>query len=100
MATKVIDSVKQKLEDEIFELLSPLSATESIVSSEALPSYTATQAKGALDSLAARGLVTYKTIVREVVSVEPEGQAILVHGSHEVRVANALASVQKPLALL
>ncbi|KAI0201710.1 phenylalanyl-tRNA synthetase alpha chain [Astrocystis sublimbata] len=72
------------------QVLHALDKTVPLSSTEAFPASTSTDLKAALDRLASRRMVEYETIQREEVHLEPEGEQIATHGSHEARVFEAL----------
>ncbi len=66
------------------------SSSAPLLSSDAFPLVPFADLKAALDRLASRSMVEYKTLESEEVLLEAEGSQILAHGSHEVRVFEAL----------
>lgn len=68
------------------EVLQALSKKDPILSAEAFPDVSFEQMKSAVDRLATRSMVTHEQVEREVAILEPEAEAIVAHGSHEVRV--------------
>lgn len=77
-------------EDLVSSILHALSESEPILSSDAFPTQKATDIKSALLRLHSRYMVTYETIDKEEVLLEPEAVEIEAHGSHEARVFEAL----------
>lgn len=71
-------------------ILYTLSQKDHLLSAEAFPEVPFVDIKAALDRLASRSMVKYETIEREEAILEPEGQQIAEHGSHEARVFEAL----------
>lgn len=64
------------------------SSTGTIESSQAFPETDSKQIQAAVTSLAARSMVTYKTIEKDIWSLTDEGQDIVTNGSHEMRLYN------------
>lgn len=81
------------------EILQLLSKQEPILSTEAFPSLKSNEVKAALDRLASRSMITYETIDREEMVLEPEGEGIVKNGSHEARVFELLSSQMEGLTL-
>lgn len=81
------------------EILQLLSKKEPILSVEAFPSLKSNDVKAALDRLASRSMVTYETIEREEMILEPEAEGIVEHGSHEARVFEILSTQMEGLTL-
>lgn len=63
-----------------------MSKKDPILSAEAFPDVSFEQMKSAVDRLATRSMVMHEQVEREVAILEPEAEAIVAHGSHEVRV--------------
>lgn len=82
------------------EILQILSNTEPILSVEAFPSLKSNEVKAALDRLASRSMITYETIEREEIVLEPEGEGIVENGSHEARVFEILSTQMDGLTLV
>ncbi|KKA26737.1 hypothetical protein TD95_000879 [Thielaviopsis punctulata] len=80
-------------------VLQTLDKTSPILSNEAFPSVPFTEVKSALDRLASRDMVTYKTLEREEAVLEAEGEQIAAHGSHEARVFAALIKATEGLTV-
>jgi phenylalanyl-tRNA synthetase alpha chain len=72
------------------EILQRLSISEPLQTSEAFPNANFVEIKAALDRLRSRDMIVYETIEKEEVVLEPEGEEIAKHGSHEARVFEAL----------
>lgn len=72
------------------EILKVLSKTDPVLSADAFPNQTFTEIKAAIDKLASRSMVTYKTIEKDEAVLEPEAEKIVANGSHEARVFEAL----------
>ena len=70
-----------------------------IQSNDAFPSTAFAELKAALDRLLSRSMITYETVEREEALVEPEGVEILTHGSHEVRVLEAVRAAVAGLTI-
>ena len=66
-----------------------------VLSAKAFPSISSTAVKSALDRLASRDMVSYRTIDREEAILTPEAEVIAAEGSHEAKVFEA---VRKSLA--
>ncbi|KFA65157.1 hypothetical protein S40285_06503 [Stachybotrys chlorohalonatus IBT 40285] len=81
------------------QILQALSNADPIQSTEAFPQATFDSLKAALDRLASRSMVTYKQIEREEALLEPEAETIVAHGSHEVRVFEAVQKAMDGLSL-
>lgn len=81
------------------EILQKLSEKDDILSSEAFPTEKSTDVKGALDKLGSRSMITYETIDREEVILEPEAEEIANNGSHEARVFEALQKAMDGLTV-
>lgn len=78
------------------QVLEALSHSDGpVLSAKAFPSIPSTAFKGALDRLASRDMVSYRTIDREEAILTPEAEVIAAEGSHEAKVFEA---VQKSLA--
>jgi phenylalanyl-tRNA synthetase alpha chain len=80
-------------------ILHTLDKQEPVLSAEVFPSYKSADIKSALDRLASRYMVTYETIDREEAVLEPEGEEIVVNGSHEARVFEALQNAMDGLTM-
>lgn len=73
------------------EVLDALSGTqEPILSADAFPSIPSTILKSALDRLSSREMVSYKTSDKEEAVLTEEAESIVAHGSHEVKVFEAV----------
>lgn len=81
------------------EVLQLLSQNEPLLSAEAFPSIKSTEVKAALDRLASRSMVTYETIDREEMILEPEAEGIVANGSHEARVFELLSAQMEGLTI-
>lgn len=81
------------------EILLALSKSEPILSQEAFPNATFAEVKAALDKLASRSMVTYKTIEKDEAALEPEAEGIVANGSHEARVFEALRQAVEGLTV-
>ncbi len=81
------------------QILHALHEKDPILSAEAFSSQKSTDVKAALDRLASRSMVTYKTIDREEIDLEGEGKEIVANGSHEARVFEALQQAMEGLTM-
>ncbi|KAI1271856.1 phenylalanyl-tRNA synthetase alpha chain [Xylaria sp. FL0933] len=70
-----------------------------LLSTEHFPECSSTDVKAALDRLGSRSMVEYETIQRDEVLLEPEGELIATHGSHEARVFEALRAAVDGLTI-
>jgi phenylalanyl-tRNA synthetase alpha chain len=61
-----------------------------IISGDEYPTIPSTAFKSALDRLASREMVVYKTIEREEAILTAEAEAIVAEGSHEAKVYEAV----------
>ncbi|KAL2889408.1 phenylalanyl-trna synthetase alpha chain [Ceratocystis lukuohia] len=80
-------------------VLQKLDKVSPILSTEAFPSVPFTEVKSALDRLASREMVAYKTLESEEAVLEAEGEQIAAHGSHEARVFSALRQAMEGLTV-
>lgn len=81
------------------QLLQALSIQSPLVSSEAFPAVPALEIKAALDRLASRSMITYQTIDKEEVILEPEAEQIAAQGSHEARVFEVVRQALEGLTI-
>lgn len=81
------------------QILHALDKTAPLLSAESFPAANFTDLKAALDRLASRSMVEYETIQRDEVFLEPEGESIVVNGSHEARVFDALRAAVDGLTI-
>ncbi|TDZ12828.1 Phenylalanine--tRNA ligase alpha subunit [Colletotrichum spinosum] len=81
------------------QILLALSKKDPILSAEHFPEFQFVDIKAALDRLASRSMVTYKSIDREEAILEPEGQQQAEHGSHEARVFEAVRQAMEGLTI-
>ncbi|KAJ0121366.1 phenylalanyl-trna synthetase alpha chain [Diaporthe amygdali] len=81
------------------EILLALSKSDPILSQETFPNATFAEIKAALDKLASRSMVTYKTIEKDEAALEPEAEGIVANGSHEARVFEALRQAVEGLTV-
>ncbi|KAI0156874.1 phenylalanyl-tRNA synthetase alpha chain [Xylariaceae sp. FL1272] len=81
------------------QILQALDKSSPLISNEAFPSLDFISLKAALDRLASRRMVEYETLQREEAYLEPEGEQIASHGSHEARVFEALRSAVEGLTI-
>lgn len=85
--------------DLVSRILHALSKSEPVLSSETFPEVPFAEFKAAVDSLNSRSMVTYKALEKEVAVLEPEGEQIAAHGSHEARVFEALRTAMEGLTI-
>lgn len=81
------------------DILQRLEHNGPLLSNKEFPTFKSTEVKSALDRLASRSMVEYKTIDREEAVLEAEGQDITANGSHEARVFEALQKAIEGLTL-
>ncbi|CAH0049984.1 unnamed protein product [Clonostachys solani] len=81
------------------QLLQALSIQSPLVSSEAFPAVPALEVKAALDRLASRSMITYQTIDKEEIILEPEAEQIAAQGSHEARVFEVVRQALEGLTI-
>lgn len=81
------------------QILAALENADSINSASAFPDKTSNEVKAALDRLASRFMVTYKTTDEEQAVLEPEAEDIVQHGSHEARVWKSLNEAVEGLTI-
>jgi phenylalanyl-tRNA synthetase alpha chain len=73
------------------EVLNALAESQgALLSSEAFPTVPAISVKSALDRLASRDMVTFKTFDREEFVLSEEAKGIVANGSHEAKVFEAV----------
>ena len=77
------------------EILEHLSLKPEFETSSEFPQIPQNEIKSALDRLASRSMVEYKSIDAEIVLLTAEGQSICDEGSHEWKVWNAVKSKGK-----
>ena len=80
-------------------VLDALAAKDNILSSEEFADVPSLTVKSALDRLASREMVTYKTIDREEIRLTKEAQDIALHGSHEAKVFEAVRKAMSGLKM-
>lgn len=85
--------------DLALDILAALSKAETLSSSADFPNAKFADIKAALDRLSSRSMVTYKQIDQEVPFLEPEGELIAEHGSHEARVFEAVRQALEGLTI-
>ncbi|KAI8949673.1 phenylalanyl-tRNA synthetase alpha chain [Xylaria longipes] len=85
--------------DLAIDILSALSKADTLSSSADFPNATFPDLKAALDRLSSRSMVSYKQIDQEIPFLEPEGQLIAEHGSHEARVFEAVRQALDGLSI-
>lgn len=81
------------------QTLHKLSTQSPLLSSEAFPAIPYQDVKAALDRLASRSMISYETIEREEVVLEPEAEQIAAQGSHEARVFEAVRQAMEGLTI-
>jgi phenylalanyl-tRNA synthetase alpha chain len=81
------------------EILHALSKSDSIQSADAFPDATFAELKAALDRLGSKSMIAYKAIDKDEAFLEPEGEQIAEHGSHEARVFEALRQAMEGLTI-
>lgn len=81
------------------QTLHKLVAQSPILTSEVFPAIASQEIKGALDRLGSRSMITYETIERDDAALEPEGEQIAAHGSHEARVFEAVRKSMEGLTI-
>ncbi|KAI1434594.1 phenylalanyl-tRNA synthetase alpha chain [Xylaria sp. CBS 124048] len=81
------------------DILDALSRVETLSSSTAFPNAGFSDLKAALDRLSSRSMVSYEPIEQETPVLEPEGELIAEHGSHEARVFEAVREALEGLAI-
>lgn len=80
-------------------VLQALSKKDPIVSSEEFPGVGFVEMKSALDRLRSRDMIAYEQMERDEAVLEPEGEQIAEHGSHEARVFEALRQAVDGLSI-
>ncbi|KAI1823990.1 phenylalanyl-tRNA synthetase alpha chain [Xylaria intraflava] len=81
------------------DILAALSDAESLSSSTHFPNAKFSDLKAALDRLSSRSMVSYKPIEQEIPILEPEGELIAEHGSHEARVFEVVRQALEGLTI-
>lgn len=77
------------------EVLDLLDTKETLQSNEDFPAVPQRDIKAALDRLASRSMVEYKTLDKEQVILTPESEGIVASGSHEFKVWKAVKEAGK-----
>ena len=77
------------------DILDLLDTKETLQSNEDFPSIPQRDIKAALDRLASRSMVEYKTLDKEQVDLTPESEGIIANGSHEFKVWKAVKEAGK-----
>ena len=77
------------------DVLDLLDTKETLQSNEDFPAIPQKDIKAALDRLASRSMVEYKTNDKEQVNLTPESEGIVAHGSHEFKVWKAVKEAGK-----
>ena len=78
-----LETKGQNLTQDILDLLD---TKEPLQSNEDFPTISQAEIKAALDRLASRSMVTYKSLDSEKVVLTPESEGIVAEGSHEYKV--------------
>jgi phenylalanyl-tRNA synthetase alpha chain len=81
------------------DILVALSKNDPVLSAETFPDLAFVALKAALDRLASRSMIVYTPIERDEAILEPEGEQIAQHGSHEARVFEALRQAVEGLTV-
>lgn len=71
----------------------------SLLSNAVFPSVVSTTVRSALDRLASRQMVEYRTIDREKAILTPEAESIAAEGSHEAKVFEAVRNAVEGLKI-
>lgn len=77
------------------EVLDLLDTKETLQTNEDFPTISQAEIKAALDRLASRSMVEYKSKDSEKVLLTPESEGIVEHGSHEFKVWKAVKEAGK-----
>lgn len=85
--------------DLALDILAALSKAETLSSSADFPNVKFSDLKAALDRLSSRSMVSYKQLDQEIPFLEPEGELIAKHGSHEARVFEAVRQALEGLSI-
>ena len=88
----VVEAQGRNLTQDILDLLD---TKETLKSNEDFPSVPQRDIKAALDRLASRSMIEYKTLDKEEVNLTPESEGIVVNGSHEFKVWKAVKEAGK-----
>lgn len=80
-------------------ILHALSASDPVLTADVFPEVPFAELKAAVDSLSSKSMVTYKQLEKEVAVLEPEGDQIAAHGSHEARVFETLRAAMEGLTI-
>ena len=80
-------------------ILHALAASDPVLTADVFPEVPFAELKAALDSLSSKSMITYKALDQEVATLEPEGEQIAAHGSHEARVFEALRAAMEGLTI-
>ncbi|KAJ2999109.1 hypothetical protein NUW58_g101 [Xylaria curta] len=86
--------------DLALDILAALSKTDTLSSSADFPNAQFSDLKAALDRLSSRSMISYKQIDQEIPFLEPEGELIAEHGSHEARVFEAVRQALDGLTIV
>ncbi|KAJ8119450.1 hypothetical protein ONZ43_g3595 [Nemania bipapillata] len=81
------------------DILAALSKAETLSSSTDFPNAKFSDLKAALDRLSSRSMILYKQIDQEIPFLEPEGELIAKHGSHEARVFEVVRQALEGLSI-
>lgn len=85
--------------DLVSRILHALAASDPVLTAEVFPEVPFAELKAAIDSLSSKSMITYKQLEKEVAVLEPEGEQIAAHGSHEARVFEALRAAMEGLTI-
>ena len=88
----VLEAQGRNLTQEVLDLLD---TKETLQSNEDFPSIPQRDIKAALDRLASRSMIEYKTLDKEDVNLTPESEGIVANGSHEFKVWKAVKEAGK-----
>lgn len=77
------------------QILDLLDTKQPLQSNEDFPAISQAEIKAALDRLASRSMVEYKTLDSEQVLLTPEAESIVENGSHEYKVWKAVKDAGK-----
>lgn len=82
-----VENESRNLTQDILDLLD---TKDTLQSNEDFPTTSQAEIKAALDRLASRSMVEYKSINTDKVALTPEAEGIVEQGSHEFRVWKAI----------
>jgi phenylalanyl-tRNA synthetase alpha chain len=75
------------------------SSNGTILSNESFPDVDSKQVQAAVTSLAAREMITYKTLEKDLWTLTEEGEDIVAHGSHEMRLYDEVVKSMEGLKI-